>query len=113
MTGDLFASPARGRSGPGDAAAAGANRATSLASIYHARKCGEPGVNLLKRQFQTQVERVIHDRGQVREGRRPIKVAYSNQLPGLYVPIKLVKTCHMMPSLAHPNQVLPKHQIKH
>ena len=69
MTGDLLA-PARGRSGSGaaaNAATAAGKKATSLASIYHARKCGEPGVNLLKRQFQTQVERVIHDRGQVRE----------------------------------------------
>ena len=58
MTGDLFA-PSTGKGGRKAAAA------TSLASIYHAKKSGDTSVNLLKRQFQTQVERVIHDsRGQ-------------------------------------------------
>ena len=59
MTGDLFAPPtSTGRGG---------KRETSLASIYHAKKSGNDtrSVGLLKRQFQTQVERVIHDsRGQ-------------------------------------------------
>ena len=41
-------------------------QATSLASIYHAKKSGDTSVGLLKRQFQTQLERVSHDRGQVR-----------------------------------------------
>ena len=67
MTGDLFAPTSTGRGG---------KKETSLASIYHAKKSGNDtrSVGLLKRQFQTQVERVIHDRGQVREGGRPIKV---------------------------------------
>ena len=58
MTGDLFAPPtSTGRGG---------KKETSLASIYHAKKSGnDTSVGLLKRQFQTQVERVIHDsRGQ-------------------------------------------------
>ena len=57
MTGDLFAPTSTGRGG---------KKETSLASIYHAKKSGnDTSVGLLKRQFQTQVERVIHDsRGQ-------------------------------------------------
>ena len=65
MTGDLFA-PTTGRAAGGGSPSSskGGKQATSLASIYHAKKSGDTSVNLLKRQFQTQVERVIHDRGQ-------------------------------------------------
>ena len=34
---------------------------TSLASIYQARKSGDRTVNVLKKQFQTQVERIVHE----------------------------------------------------
>ena len=70
MTGDLFTPTGRAGGGGKGASPSSGKQATSLASIYHAKKSGDTSVNLLKRQFQTQVERVIHDRtgqpGQVR-----------------------------------------------
>lgn len=42
-----------------------AGQPPSLASIYQAKKSGDNTVEMLKRQFQDQIERILHEKGQV------------------------------------------------
>ena len=50
-----------------------AGQPTSLASIYQARKSGhgDSTVHVLKKQFQSQIERIIHEKGHVPKGYIP------------------------------------------